>query len=128
MFRYTLPALELRRILAETAQRGTAFSVVVSWLHGAEGDEVWRRSMEKSVRLELAWKPSQGWQCSERGGWWPWMGGKVADGEEKGCEALLQGLRQGAAWWDWLLAWPQAWKSMPLIEGDGDAEGVHCGS
>lgn len=125
---YTLPALELRRILAETAQRGTAFSVVVSWLHGAEGDEVWRRSMEKSVRLELAWKPSQGWQCSERGGWWPWMGGKVADGEEKGCEALLQGLRQGAAWWDRLLAWPQAWKSMPLIEGDGDAEGVHCGS
>jgi hypothetical protein len=125
---YTLPALELRRVLAETAQRGKAFSVVVSWLHGTEGDEAWRRSTETSVRLELGWKPSEGWQCSESGAWWPWMGGKAADGGQRGCEALLQGLRHGVTWWDWLLGWPQAWKSMPLIEGDEDENGVHCGS
>ena len=42
--RWTVPTLELRRLLAEAREQGEAFSLTYTLLDGQSGDERWRRS------------------------------------------------------------------------------------
>ena len=51
--RYTVPALELRRLLAEARERGEAFHLTYTQLELPVGDEAWRRRGEgRRVTLE----------------------------------------------------------------------------
>ena len=123
---YTLPVLELRRVLAHAAQRDAHFVTHVSWLTGAEGDESWRRGAKDALSLRLEYSGGAFW-CTQPTLW----GAATKTCPEEAAAALLPHSPEsefGAlALWDRALSWPQAWKSMPLIPGD-DAEGVHCGS
>ena len=156
--KYTLPALEVRRVLAEAAalsrsgvgddprgyaHRGSGFSLSVRWLlPGTEGDETRRRAQAKrsssgtakqqpkAVAYTISFDGVEfrcrrgrwlsGRQCSpsEAATLLPGPAGRLhaATGQAAGMQASVVG---------WLLAFPQAWKSMPLLDAD-DAE-VHCG-
>jgi len=50
--RYVLPALELRRIVAEARASGESFSLVYVRLPGVHGDDTWRASAA-GPRVEL---------------------------------------------------------------------------
>ena len=51
--RYTVPALELRRLLAEARAANESFSMTYTVLDGASGDEAWRRhGTGRTVRVE----------------------------------------------------------------------------
>ena len=51
--RYTVPALELRRLLAEARERGESFAITYTLLDGPTGDEAWRRRGDgRTVTLE----------------------------------------------------------------------------
>ena len=51
--RYTVPALELRRLLAEARASNESFSMTYTVLDGASGDEAWRRhGTGRTVKVE----------------------------------------------------------------------------
>jgi len=60
---YTLPALELRRVLAEARERNESFSLEYSVLPGSRGDEEWRRSAS-SARVTLVEDGRGGRTCT----------------------------------------------------------------
>lgn len=49
---YTVPAMELRRLVSEARESGENFTLVYVQLHGTHGDEAWRASAE-GRRVEL---------------------------------------------------------------------------
>jgi hypothetical protein len=54
-FRYTIPALEFKRLLHEAKERDKDFSLTYSKLPGTRGDEVWRTTAtEKVVAIEVS--------------------------------------------------------------------------
>lgn len=53
-FRYTVPALELKRLLHEAVERDADFELTYSKLRGTRGDEKWRAtSIEEVVSIEV---------------------------------------------------------------------------
>ena len=58
--RYTVPALELRRMLAEARAEGDAFELVYTILDGPFGDEAWRASSVGRRRVRIREDPSKG--------------------------------------------------------------------
>ncbi|KAJ1472830.1 hypothetical protein T484DRAFT_1974463 [Baffinella frigidus] len=57
---YTVPALELRRMLSEARAAGEAFSLVYTVLDGAFGDEEWRGSSEGKRKVRVSEDPTRG--------------------------------------------------------------------
>mmetsp|Transcript_10675 Transcript_10675/g.33789 ORF Transcript_10675/g.33789 Transcript_10675/m.33789 type:complete len:362 (+) Transcript_10675:764-1849(+) len=58
--RYTVPSLELRRLLAEARGAGEAFALEYSVLAGPEGDEAWRSSSVGVRRVRVSEDPAHG--------------------------------------------------------------------
>ncbi|KAJ1459572.1 hypothetical protein M885DRAFT_613180 [Pelagophyceae sp. CCMP2097] len=57
---YTVPALELRRMLSEVRTAGEAFSLVYTVLDGAVGDEAWRASSKGKRKVSVSEDPKRG--------------------------------------------------------------------
>eukprot|EP00908_Phaeocystis_cordata_P011160 Transcript_22002.p2 GENE.Transcript_22002~~Transcript_22002.p2 ORF type:complete len:414 (+),score=137.44 Transcript_22002:1262-2503(+) len=141
---YTLPALELRRVLARAAAHhdeeadGRGFTVEVRWLPGAEGGEAWRRGEVGAAPLYRLGHTSGGGEgggfychtpgpLTVAGGWaggLRWLGGGACSAAEEAALLPGRGLDNSLA--ERVAALPQAWKSMPVL--DDGAEEVHCGS
>lgn len=102
--RYSLPALELRRVLAEARERNEAFSMRYTELHGMEGDEDWRRASSGRV-VQLREFGDGRRECKLKGG------GECA--EDELCNL------PPPVWWarKWLVQQPY-----PILEGDQRAE------
>lgn len=64
--RYTLPALELRRLVHEARESGEAFTLEYVRLPGVIGDERWRASAE-GPRIKLSVSSNGSQQCSADG-------------------------------------------------------------
>jgi hypothetical protein len=53
-YRYTVPALEFKRLLREAKERDGSFNLVYAQLPGTKGDEIWRATAtKKMVSLEV---------------------------------------------------------------------------
>ena len=57
---YTVPALEVRRMLSEARAGGEAFSLVYTVLDGAFGDEEWRGSSKGKRTVRVSEDPMRG--------------------------------------------------------------------
>lgn len=58
--RYTVPALEVRRMLGEARAAGDSFELVYTLLDGHSGDETWRASSKGTRRVRIAEDPTKG--------------------------------------------------------------------
>jgi len=78
--KYTLPALELRRLLDEARARSEAFSITYTVLEGALGDEKWRKSSAGRT-VTISEDGKGGVRCSVSSSGFLFLGAACAPGE-----------------------------------------------
>ena len=109
--RYTVPALELRRMLAEARAGSDAFELVYTILDGSFGDEAWRASSAGRRKVRVRENPSKGAsQCVVLSN-----GGKPCDASD------IPNLPASLSVWERALG---VWNPHPILPGGH--EEMHC--
>ena len=109
--RYTVPTLELRRMLAEARAGGDAFELVYTILDGSFGDEAWRASSVGRRRVRIREDPSKGErQCTV-----------LSQGDRPCDDSDIPNLPTSLKLWERALG---VWNPHPILPGEH--EEMHC--
>jgi hypothetical protein len=111
--RYTVPALELRRMLTEARASGDAFELVYTVLEGHAGDETWRSSSKGSRRVRVAEDPAKASA--------PRRCVVLSEGGAPCTPHDLPNLPAALAWWERALG---VFNPNPIVPGMADE--MHC--